>query len=363
MSTSGESVRAASAAAGGVRRFFELSSLPEASFGAAMRFPALPGARDAVAALEDAPETLGAEICARGGLLLLPEMHGISDEPELLLRLSELLGPEVEDYRNSYAFVNRRNLFDFHDTVPEIIQITNMPPIGTQPSPLPDPPLTEDGRIPVQHPHRTGWHTDQSFRRPPPDYSLFYAKQPVPRGQGETLFADSTRAYAALPDAMKARIEGLEGIHVLPGMGRSDKAVREGEAPKPLAAHQQPQRQPLVRVHPVTGAKSLYLCGGGQMDFVTGPIAGMEPGPDGAGAALLFELLHHLTERRFTYTHEWTEGDLVIYDNRNLLHSGTWYDADAHIRIMWRTTVRGNPDPTYAGESYSWIPAEDFKPS
>ena len=113
----------------------------------------------------------------------------------------------------------------------------------------------------------------------------------------------------------------------------------------------------------MTGTKSLYLCDGGQMDFVTGPIAGMEPGPDGEGAALLYELLHHLTQRHFTYTHEWADGDLVIYDNRNLLHSGTWYDVDAHIRIMWRTTVRGNPDPTYAGESYSWVPAKDFEPS
>ena len=352
----------ASSVTGRTDRFYEVTPLSDACFGAAMQFPALSGA-EAVAALEAEPEALGAEICARGGFLLIAQMHQISDEPELLLRLSRLLGPEVEDYRNSYAFVNRRNLFNFHDAAPEIIQITNMPPIGTQPSPLPDPPLTEDGRIPVRHPHRTGWHTDQSYRRPPPDYSLFYAKQPVPQGEGQTLFADSTVAYAELPDAMKARIEGLEGIHVIPGMGRSAKAVRQGEEPKPLAAHQKPQRQPLVRVHPVTGAKSLYLCDGGQMDFVTGPIAGMEPGPDGDGAALLYELLHHLTQRRFTYTHEWTEGDLVIYDNRNLLHSGTWYDVDAYIRIMWRTTVRGNPDPAYAGETHSWVPAEDFEPS
>ena len=362
MPTITESVPAR-AAESGRDGLYTLSALPDASFGAAMRFPAIAGAGEVVAALEAAPETLGREICAWGGLLFLPGMNEISDDPVLLLRLSRLLGPEVEDYRNSYAFVNRRNLFVYHDAAPEIIQITNMPPIGTQPSPRPDPPLTEDGRIPVQHPHRTGWHTDQSFRRPPPDYSLFYAKQPVPQGQGQTLFADATRAYAALPDPMKARIEGLEGIHVLPGMGRSDKAVREGETPKPLAAHQEPQRQPMVRVHPVTGEKSLYLCGGGQMDFLTGPIAGMEPGPDGDGAALLFELLHHLTDRRFTYTHEWTEGDLVIYDNRNLLHAGTWYDTGAYIRIMWRTTVRGNPDPTYAGERHSWIPAADFEPS
>ena len=104
MPTSGDSASPSSVTArsGG---FCELALLPEAFFGAVMRFPALSGAREAVAALEDVPETLGAAVCEHGGLLLLPEMDDISDEPDLLLRLSKLLGPEVEDYRNSYAFV------------------------------------------------------------------------------------------------------------------------------------------------------------------------------------------------------------------------------------------------------------------
>jgi len=343
--------------------FYVLDPLPGAGFGAAMRFPALSRAREAVAALEAEPAILGTAICDRGGLLLLPGMHEISEEPELLLRLSRLLGPEVEDYRNSYSFEDRSFLFNYHDTVPEIIQITNLPPIRTQPSPLPDPPLTEDGLLPVQFPHRTGWHTDQSFRRPPPDFSLFYAKQPVPQGEGQTLFADASAGYEALPEETKARIDGLEGVHVLPATGRADYEIRRGDTPRPLAAHQQPQRQPLVRTHPVTGGKSLYFCDSGQMDFIIGPIAGMETGPDGEGAKLLRMLATHTTQRRFTYTHEWTEGDLIIYDNRNLLHSGTWYDAERHIRVMWRTTVRGNPDPAYEGETYSWVPEEGFEAS
>ena len=350
-------------AGSGPRRFHELSPLSGAGFGAQMRFPAFSGAREAVAALEAEPAVLGDAICARGGLLLLSGMHEISEEPELLLRLSRLLGPEVEDYRNSYSFEDRKRLFNYHETVPEIIQITNLPPIKTQPSPLPDPPMTEEGLLPVQYPHRTGWHTDQSFRRPPPDFSLFYAKLPVPQGQGQTLFADATGAYEALPDAMKDRIDVLEGIHVLPGTGRADYEIRRGETPRPLAAHQQPQRQPLARTHPVTGTKSLYFCDGGQMDFLIGPIAEMEPGPDGEGAGLLRRLAAHATQRHFTYTQEWTEGDLIIYDNRNLLHSGTWYDAERHVRVMWRTTVRGNLDPAYEGEIYSWVPEEDFQAS
>ena len=341
--------------------FYRLAPLPDAGFGAVMRFPGL-DARAAVAALETDATVLGQAVRDAGGLLLLPDVAAIGEEPEILLRLSRLLGPEVEDYRKSYSFENRKKLFDFHDRVPEIIRITNLPPINSQPAPLPDPPVTEAGLIPVQYPHRRGWHSDQSFRRPPPDYSLFYAKQPVPKGQGQTLYADGTAAYAALPDELKRHIEGREGIHVLPGTGRSDKAVRAGEPVKPLARHQQPQRQPLVRVHPVTGKPALYLCDGGQMDFVTGPIAGLETGPEGAGAALLRALLAHMTQRRFTYTHEWDQDDLVIYDNRNLLHAATWYDADKRVRIMWRTTVRGNPDPTYADEPYSWVPDESFQP-
>ena len=153
----------------GASRFYVLDPLPGAGFGAAMRFPALSGAREAVAALEAAPAVFGDAICARGGLLLLPDMHEITEEPELLMRLSRLLGPEVEDYRNSYSFEDRKWLFNYHDTFPEIIQITNLPPIRTQPSPLPDPPLTGDGLLPVQipPPHADGIRIRASGARRP----------------------------------------------------------------------------------------------------------------------------------------------------------------------------------------------------
>ncbi|MGH6953261.1 MAG: TauD/TfdA dioxygenase family protein, partial [Alphaproteobacteria bacterium] len=268
---------------------------------------------------------------------------------------SRLFGPEVENYRETFTAENK-TLFNIHDEVPEILLVTNLPPISSQPMARPDPPLAADGSFPTRFPHRRGWHTDQSFRRPPPDISLFYAVQPTPKGQGQTLFADATAAYEALPPALKRRVAGLEGVHVLPGTGRSEQAMRAGETPKPLLPHQQPQRQPVVRVHPVTGKRALYLCEAGQMDWDSGPLAGMEPGPDGDGAALLYELMTHTTEPRFTYTHDWDVGDLVIYDNRSVLHAPSWYEADTHIRIMWRTTVMGNPGPEYAGEERSWIP-------
>lgn len=138
----------------------------------------------------------------------------------------------------------------------------------------------------------------------------------MPKGQGQTLFANCAGAYAALPAATKARIATLEGLHVMPGSNRSPEAIRAGKPPKPLKPHEQPQRQPLVRIHPVTGKPSLYLCESGQMDWINGPIVGLEPGPDGEGGRLIHELMHHLTQPQFTYAQDWDDGDMIIWDNR-----------------------------------------------
>ena len=330
---------------------FEFQSpLPGASFGGIVRQAG--DAAGFVAAAEAAPATLPRLLAEAHGLLLVPGMGAMAGDAGLLLRLSRIFGPEVENYRETGMAANM-----VHPEVPEIFVVSNTPPALRQPPALPDPPLTAEGRLPVQFPHRRGWHTDQSYRRPPPDVSLFLGVLPAPQGQGQTLFADGTAAYDALPPAMQARIEHLDGLHVSSGHGRKRDAVLAGEVPKVLAPHQAPQRQPLVRLHPVTGRRALYLCEYGQMDWLEGPIAGLEPGPHGAGGALLTELMAHLTQPRFVYVHEWTEGDLVIWDNRCTIHAATWFDADRVRRIMWRTTVSGNPGPAYAGEAKSWIAA------
>jgi taurine dioxygenase len=325
--------------------------LPGAHFGGEARlFP--PGdARAVIAAAEAAPEALPRALVEGDGLLLLKGMHGIAPEPQLLVRLSRLFGPEVEDYRQTLAAANT-----VHASVPEIFVVSNAPPASRPPPPRPNPPLTADGKLPVQYPHRKGWHTDQSYRRPPPDISLFFAVRPVPQGQGQTLFANGAAAYDALPSALKRRIEGLEGLHVQPGTGRSRDAVLAGELPRPLAPHQSSQRQPVVRVHPVTGRCALYLCEGGQMDWVEGPFVGLEPGPSGDGARLLDELMAHLTRPEFVCVHEWDPGDLVVWDNRCLVHAASWFDAERLKRVMWRTTVHGNPGAAYASERKSWLP-------
>ena len=330
---------------------FEISRpLPGASFGGTVGLAGGGGAAAVIAAAEAAPDSLTEALAACGGLLLIAGMQATAHEPALLVRLSRFFGPEVEDYRQT---LTRANMV--HDSVPEIFVVSNTPSVGRQPPPRPEPPLTQDGRLPTRYPHRKGWHTDQSYRRPPPDISLFFAVAPVPQGQGQTLFANGTMAYAALPAALKARVDGLEGVHVQPGTGRSRDAVIAGETPRPLAPHEASQRQPVVRLHPVTGLPALYLCESGQMDWVEGPFVGLEPGPFGEGARLLDELMAHLTAPEFIYVHEWNPGDLIVWDNRCLVHAATWFDAARHERLMWRTTVRGNPGAAYAGERKSWI--------
>jgi taurine dioxygenase len=326
---------------------FEIARpLPGAAFGAAVKL--------AKPLSKKMPEGLPEALAEAGGLLLIPGLHEIVAEPELLVGLSRLFGSEVEDYRYTLTSVT-----SVHTTVPEIFMVSNMAPVNRPPPKRPDPPLTADGGLPVQYPHRKGWHTDQSYRRPPPDISLFYAVTPVARDRGQTLFADCTAAYAALPSHLKAKVEGLQGLHCQPGMSRSRDAVLAGRQVEEQPPHARSQRQPVVRIHPVTGKPALYICEWGQMDWHEGPFVGMQPGPHGDGAALLDELMAHMTRPEFVYVHEWTVGDLVVWDNRCLVHAATWYDADKEQRMMWRTTVRGNPGAIYAGEEKSWVPRKE----
>src|SRR5260370_2841600 len=148
------------------------------------------------------PDGLPDALAQAGGLLRLPGLGEIADNPPLLLQMSYLFGPEVEDYR--YLLTSQNVV---HQTVPEIFMVTNMVPNFRPPPKRPDPPLTADGRFPVQYPQRNGWHTDQSYRRPPPHISLFFAANPVPRQRGQTLFPNAPPAYDALPPDPTAKVD------------------------------------------------------------------------------------------------------------------------------------------------------------
>ena len=330
--------------------------LERAAFGVLTELDA-PNDEAAVATFLDGAEEICNELHAAGGLMVVRGLSGLRHAPEALVRISEVFGPEVENYRGTLTAARF-----FHDEVAEILVLSNLPPCNHVPPPRPEPPFDPEGKFPVEFPQRSNWHTDQSYRRPPPDITLLFGVTNPPADQGQTLYADCTAALGALAPEVRNKIEGLNGLHAPSWIGRRPRDVRAGVTPKPLLAHQQPQPQPLVRRHPVTGRLALYICEEDQMDHLEGPIVGLEPGPDGEGARLLRMLLAHATQRRFVYVHEWQEGDLVIGDNRCLLHAATWYDAQTHPRLMWRTTVRGVPGEEYAGEAKSWLPADGHAP-
>jgi alpha-ketoglutarate-dependent taurine dioxygenase len=179
------------------------------------------------------------------------------------------------------------------------------------------------------------WHADSSYRTIPSDASLFYGEIVPPEG-GETLFADATAAYRSLDPELKRQIDGLQAIHSLETLrlwGQRHNPDREQEVDNQPSRFP-PVRQPLVRVHPATGAKSLYVC-----PAVISHIEGLDPV---SGSALIETLTAHMTQPRFVYSHHWHKGDLVMWDNRAVLHTASLFDHTRYQRLMYRTTVAGN---------------------
>ncbi len=179
------------------------------------------------------------------------------------------------------------------------------------------------------------WHADSSYRTVASDASLFYGEIVPPEG-GDTMFADATAAYDALDEATKAAIDGLRAVHALETLYEWGAQHNPHRAPftDELRTLWPPVSQPLVRRHPVTGRKSLYVC-----PAVISHIEGMDRD---AGKALVARLIAHTTQPGFVYSHKWRQGDLVIWDNRAVLHTASLFDHTRYQRLMYRTTVAGS---------------------
>ncbi|HEU0215765.1 MAG TPA: TauD/TfdA family dioxygenase [Stellaceae bacterium] len=192
--------------------------------------------------------------------------------------------------------------------------------------------LDEDGRVADRNHRRILsnmatrlWHTDSSYKQPAAKFSLLYCSA-IPDWGGETEFADMRAAYDALPDRLREEAEGRSAEHyvhhsrAMLGFAPSDDEIA-GAIP--------PVTWPLVRAHAGSGRKLLYI--GAHATHVVGLSL-----PE--GRVLLSDLLEHATQRQFVYRHEWRPGDLVMWDNRAVLHRGRRYDL-AQRRDMRRSTV------------------------
>ena len=173
------------------------------------------------------------------------------------------------------------------------------------------------------------WHTDSSFKRVPAHASLLSAREVPPEG-GETEFASTRVAYATLPEATQRFLEGKVAIH---SFVYSRGLVSDGLLPPDHAAQVPPVPQLLVRANPRHGCKA-YFVGSHACEIV-----GMTTDE---ARALLRELLERATRPEVVYTHRWRPGDLVMWDNRCVLHRGRPWDESAYRRVMHRTTVAGD---------------------
>ena len=174
------------------------------------------------------------------------------------------------------------------------------------------------------------WHSDSSFKPVPALCSLLSARIIPPEG-GATEFASTRCAYPALPEDMKRRVAGAIAVH---DFSWSRDQIRPGFFTAEERATYPPVRHPLVRTNPVNGRPALFL--GAHASHIEGM-------PIEEGRALLKALLDHVTQPQFRYRHEWTEGDLVVWDNRCVLHRATPYDSTRYKRLLQRTTVSGDP--------------------
>jgi alpha-ketoglutarate-dependent taurine dioxygenase len=171
------------------------------------------------------------------------------------------------------------------------------------------------------------WHTDKPYYREPPMMTALYAVEMPPQG-GDTEFANTAMAHSALTPDVKHRIDRLRVVFYWgAAQHRSETSISADERIGDAVDH------PLVRTHPETGAKALYL--GNHASHILGL-------PISDGRTLLDKLLAHATRPQFVYVHRWRVGDLVMWDNRCLLHRAVAnFELNKHARILHRVVVRG----------------------
>jgi taurine dioxygenase len=173
------------------------------------------------------------------------------------------------------------------------------------------------------------WHSDKSYHAVPSLLTMLHAVELPPAG-GETQFANTALAYADLNPVTKHGLRGMRAVHSWEAsrlQSGSPPATPEQMAERPPVEH------PVARVHPETGRAALYL--GNHASH----IVGMDKG---RGRAVLRSLLDHATRPVFVYSHAWRQGDLVLWDNRCLVHRALAHPGmDRHRRVLHRTVVRG----------------------
>ncbi len=267
--------------------------------------------------------TLGAEILdvdlSRGvSETLFAAIYQAFLRYQVLLFGPQQLSPsrQVEFARN-FGEVQIHVMNQYHaDGHPELYRLSN---VGT------------DGKPNGRHPDKgtMAWHTDGSWRPRTGQATIIYGEM-IPDSGGETHFCDMYRALQRLSPEWRTRIQGKRAVHNLD----FSRTRRHGE--QPMTEEQRkatpPVDHPIVRTHPETGRQCIFL--GDHAEFIVGM-------PYDEGRAWIEELNSIIVHDDLTYQHRWQPGQLLVWDNRCLMHRSTPYDAATQLRIIRRCTVLG----------------------
>jgi taurine dioxygenase len=221
-------------------------------------------------------------------------------KPEDYIRLTQLFGELEPSTREQY----------WHPQHPEIYVISN---------------VVENGRLIGNPNDGFAWHTDQYYFERPTAYTFLYGIETPPEG-GDTQFCSTYQLYEELPEELKWKYSETK-IRASHGKLNAGRLHPGQEERFPDVA------QPLVRKHPMTGRKFLYF----SSKLASDPLDMSQDEFDRLHA----ELIGRATQPDRVYSHKWQSGDLVIWDNRGLLHTATAYDKKAYRRICYRISVIG----------------------
>ncbi|PON19473.1 TauD/TfdA family dioxygenase [Candidatus Entotheonella serta] len=238
----------------------------------------------------------------------------------LCLRNQRLTEPQFIDFARRFGAIEQIFLTHYaHPQYLEILLVSNIKENGQ------DIGHADAGRV---------WHSDMSYTQRPPRATMLYALEvPMEDGValGSTQFASAAAAYDSLPEAMKTRLDGLRAVHQVAGRrkrtgtGQQDNHLREQQ---PSVIH------PVVRTHPFTGRKCLYVN--------KGECQAIEGVETDEALALVDDLADRIVAPPFRYVHQWRVGDLLMWDNCSVQHLATFdYEWPKHRRLMHRITVGG----------------------
>ncbi|MFO1082332.1 MAG: TauD/TfdA family dioxygenase [Reyranellaceae bacterium] len=243
------------------------------------------------------------------------------DKGIVLFRDQELTREQHIAFSRRFGELDRHDSLprDRHPDHPELLLVTNVPKPNGQPS---------DSKYTGQQ-----WHSDMSFT-PVPSLGSVLRGIVIPPVGGDTMFTNMILAYEALSDGMKRLLDGLHAIHT---GGRKivdlseDRAAEQKRLNPPIA-------QPVVRVHPETGRKALYI---GEKVSCLVDMTPEESRP------LIDYLVKHATRPQFCYRHQWRKNDVMLWDNRCTMHIALGDYQEGEIRHLERTTILGTPSGYY----------------